>query len=370
MADDVSVLEARDPPDPRVDPFAAPGIVPPSDPTKAPKLWGRETILSGSIATAILVGMLFFLDRKIGLEVVWEEIKACHKGFALLGMMAHYATYGVRGARWRRTLRHLHGERGYAFFGLLVFFYNFVDNLVPGKLGDIYAAHLARINLGVRRSAALGSIVFLRMIDAWVVVALAAIGSWLAFAHTLPPSVLWVLIFGVVLAVVATLLLVLFTAFKKRVPARLPEALRARIEAFQAGMWPRPRELASIALMTAVIWALEMAWMYFLVLAFGVELTFVQLLAVTMIPLLASAFPLTPSGAGFVELSLYGVLRAVGATQSLAASITVLNRLIDFWLHIALGVVAWALRDVVGLRTWREKSSEAKPAATGTMETN
>jgi uncharacterized protein (TIRG00374 family) len=73
-----------------------------------------------------------------------------------------------------------------------------------------------------------------------------------------------------------------------------------------------------------------------------------------MIPLLATAFPLTPSGAGVVELSLYGSLRAVGAEVGLATSITVMNRLIDYWLHILLGIVAWATRERLGLRTWRE----------------
>ncbi len=40
----------------------------------------------------------------------------------------------------------------------------------------------------------------------------------------------------------------------------------------------------------------------------------------------------------------------------LAVSITVMIRLIDYWLHIALGAVLWALRSHVGLRTWRDLS--------------
>jgi hypothetical protein len=44
------------------------------------------------------------------------------------------------------------------------------------------------------------------------------------------------------------------------------------------------------------------------------------------------------------------------------------NRFIDYWLHIGLGVLAWALRRVIGLRTWRDVPlrdlQEADPAKT------
>jgi uncharacterized protein (TIRG00374 family) len=73
-----------------------------------------------------------------------------------------------------------------------------------------------------------------------------------------------------------------------------------------------------------------------------------------MVPLLATAFPLTPSGTGVVELTLFGCLRAVGVASTLAVSITVVNRFIDYWLHIGLGMIVWALRGRLGLRTWRE----------------
>jgi hypothetical protein len=63
---------------------------------------------------------------------------------------------------------------------------------------------------------------------------------------------------------------------------------------------------------------------------------------------------LTPAGAGVVEITLYSCLRVVGVASPIAASLTVVNRFIDYWLHIALGVITWALRRFIGLRTWRD----------------
>src|SRR3990172_1162720 len=237
-----------------------------------PKLWGRYTLASIIITAALLVLLVSYVD----LAQVWRELIASNKGFLVLAALSHYGTYPVRGVRWKRSLSHVPVRCGNARFGLLVFFYNFVDNVVPARLGDVYAAHLARVNCGVRRSAALGSIVFLRMVDALLV-------------------------------------------------------------------------------LTIIIWGMEVLWVFLLAMAFHVNLKAGQAVFLTMIPIIVTAFPLTPSGAGAVELTLFGCLRLVGVATPLAASLTVVNRFIDFWLHIILGTLTWMFRSAFGLRTWKDR---------------
>jgi len=290
----------------------------------------------------------------VDLKAIWREIAACDKRYVILGSLAHYATYLVRGMRWRRCLIHLPVTAGSGKFALLVFFYNFVDNLVPAKLGDVYAAHLARINFKIRRSAAMGSIVFLRMIDAWIILLLAALASWILFSAHLPWAVTWSLIGGGIIAVGATSIMLLFLLFKKKLPGWIPDKVQQMIQAFHTGMWPRTKELLPIAALTIIIWVLETIWIFCLVLAFNLQINAVEAIFLTMIPLLASAFPFTPSGAGVVEITLYSCLRVVGVATPIAGSLTVVNRFIDYWLHIALGVVVWAFRRLIGLRTWRD----------------
>jgi uncharacterized protein (TIRG00374 family) len=119
-------------------------------------------------------------------------------------------------------------------------------------------------------------------------------------------------------------------------------------------MWPRPKELLPIVVLTAIIWALETAWIVSLTQAFALHIGFADAIFLTMIPLLASAFPFTPSGAGVVEITLFSCLRVVGISAPIAGSLTVVNRFIDYWLHIGLGVLTWAIRHIIGLRTWRD----------------
>ena len=318
--------------------------------SKTPALWGWPTYLSIGIAGVILI----FAATMVDLKQIWREIEACDKRYVILGALAHYATYLVRGMRWRRCLIHLPVRAGSIKFGLLVFFYNFVDNLVPAKLGDLYAAHLARINFKIRRSAALGSIVFLRMLDAWIILSLASLVCWVLFADHLPKAVVWSLIGGGLIAVGATSVMVVFFVFKRKLPGWMPEKIQHMIQAFHTGMWPRPKELFPIAVLSLVMWALETVWIFSLLQAFGIPFGLTEAVFLTMIPLLASAFPITPSGAGVVEITLYSCLRVLDLSSPIAASLTVVNRFLDYWLHIALGVLTWSIRRVIGLRTWRD----------------
>ncbi|MHC5061831.1 MAG: lysylphosphatidylglycerol synthase transmembrane domain-containing protein [Planctomycetota bacterium] len=322
------------------------------------KLWGWHTYLSIGIALIALTVLLAMID----LKEVWSNISDCNKAYILIASLAHYATYPVRGLRWRRCLIHLPLKAGAGMFGLVVFFYNFVDNVVPAKLGDVYGAHLARINAGITRSAALGSMVFIRTIDAWFVLLMATASSFLLFSDKLPKEILWSLLGGCVLAVVATCIIVFLLLLKKILPRQLPHKIQEIILGFHSGLWPRRRELFSISLLSLLIWTLETVWIYFLVLAFGFKLSATHALFITMISLIATTFPLTPSGTGVVELTLFSCARVIGVgiTSPVAASITVVNRIIDHWLHIGLGLIVWAVRRQIGLRTWRDMPPEEK----------
>ena len=322
----------------------------PLDEGKGPALWGKHTLISIVLTAAVMI----FLAAYVDVRHLWQQIVGSNKAYLLIAALSHYATYPIRGIRWKRCLKHLPLQCSSARFGLLVFFYNFVDNLVPAKLGDLYAAHLVRINCGVRRSAALGSLLFLRTLDSWVIFGLAAAVSWYLFSNAIPRSVIWALIVGCTFAAVGTTLMVVFVLFKRSVPRWLPDTVRQMIKAFQTGMWPNPAQFFRIFLHTTAIWVLESLWIFFLARAFNLELGVANLIFLTMIPLIASAFPITPAGAGVVELTLFTCLRVIGVSSPLAVSLTVVNRFIDYWLHIALGAVTWSIRKQIGLHTWKD----------------
>ncbi len=322
--------------------------------SEGPRLWGWHTFLSIAATLAVFALLISFVD----FGKVLDSVAACDKVLLLLAALAHYATYPVRGIRWRRCLQHMPGRCSSGRYGLLAFFFLFVDNVVPAKLGDVYAAHLARINCGIRRSAALGSIVFQRTVDAWMVLVLAALASWGLFSGAMPRPVLWALAVAVLFAVGATAVIVVFMVLKRSVPSWMPAAIRQRIYSFQTGMLPERKEFVPIAFLTLVIWMLESLWLLLLLRSFGLHPGPAEAVFLMTIPVIATVFPFTPSGAGAVELTLFGSLRLVGVASPLAVSLTVVNRFIDFWLHIALGFLVWACRKWLGLRTWRQRPDQ------------
>jgi uncharacterized protein (TIRG00374 family) len=281
---------------------------------KPPKLLGWHTLLSG-IGTLILLAVLAtFVDW----QSIRRELFACQAGYILLGAVCHYLTYPLRGLRWRHCLSHLPINGSRTKFGLVVFFYNFIDNVVPAKLGDIYASHMARINFGIRRSEAMGSIVYLRMLDAWVILCVALCASLSLLSIHLPSPVFWAMIGGGLIALsTSTVMLVLFF-LDRSLPGWIPEKIKGMIQAFRRGMWPRKSELVPVLSYTALIWTFEALWIFFLGLGFGQAFSPSELLFLTTIPLLASVFPFTPSGAGVVEVTLFSCLQVVGISASLA----------------------------------------------------
>jgi uncharacterized protein (TIRG00374 family) len=316
-----------------------------------PSLWRWETFLSLGFTGALLG----FLAMQVDFESLWHDLAQSDKSYVMLGMLAHYATYPVRGLRWRRSLGTLVEGIPATTFGIIVFFYNAVDNVVPAKLGDLYAAHLARLNFRIRRSSALGSIVFLRLIDAWIVFLLAGVSAWFVFAEHLPETVAWVLGGGLALALIVTLASIAVLLLRHATPTWMPDRINEMIKAFHDTMWPARKDWGPIMAYTAIIWSLETLWIYSLLTAFGVSLSLPELIFVTQIPLLASAFPLTPSGAGAVEITFYGCMKLLAVPASLAASITVLNRVIDYWLHSVLGALVWVFRGPLGIYSLRER---------------
>jgi len=173
------------------------------------------------------------------------------------------------------------------------------------------------------------------------------------------PSVVWTLAVGGIIAIGTTSVMLVFIFLRKSSLTWLPVKAQEMVHGFHTGMWPRTSEMIPIAMLTLFVWALETLWIFVLLLAFGVAPSFVEAVFLTMVPILASTFPLTPSGAGLVELTLFSCLRLIGIASPMAVSITVANRLIDYWLHIILGVLIWAIRHVIGLRTWNEVPFES-----------
>src|SRR5262249_108795 len=156
-----------------------------------------------------------------------------------------------------------------------------------------------------QRSTAMGALVFVRMVDAWVVLLLAVLASWWLFAIGLPCAVLWSLWLGVCVVGGVILVPLACVLSTMALPPWIPALGQQMFRAFHIGMRPPSSQLGRIIVLTGFIWGLESVWTISLAAAFGVKVRLMQGIFLTMLPLLATALPLTPSGVGVVEVTMY-----------------------------------------------------------------
>jgi uncharacterized protein (TIRG00374 family) len=165
------------------------------------------------------------------------------------------------------------------------------------------------------------------------------------------------------MALLVSIAVLLFFMLRHGPSVWLPQRLRQFMDLLRLGLLPRSREMVPIVGLTLLIWGLEMGCLALMARAFGVRLGAAEAAFVTTFPAVASSFPLTPGGVGIVDLTLAGCLRVLGVSGVAAVSLTIVNRFFDYWLHLAIGVLIWAVRAWLGFRTWRDAPSSTHPDA-------
>jgi len=114
-------------------------------------------------------------------------------------------------------------------------------------------------------------------------------------------------------------------------------------------------------------WLLDAASLWCFVAAFGRFVNPVELFAAYGIANVAGALPLTPAGLGVVDSLAPLLLVSFGVTRSVATLGVLGWRLVNFWLPIPAGAIAYVSLKVprgAGLRAWRAAMSAllARPA--------
>ena len=117
-------------------------------------------------------------------------------------------------------------------------------------------------------------------------------------------------------------------------------------------------------------WLLDAASLWCFVAAFGKFVNPVELFAAYGIANVAGALPLTPAGLGVVDSLAPLLLVSFGVTRSVATLGVLGWRLVNFWLPIPAGAIAYVSLKVprgAGLRAWRAAMSAllSRPARTG-----
>ena len=305
----------------------------------------------GSLVFGLL--LLFFLFRFVFSEGFdWGEVARligrANPTLLLLALVAYYATFPLRGFRWRYVLSRSGVNVRFRDATEILFLSWFVNCLVPAKLGDLYRAYLLRGNYGASISRTVGSVFIERVADIIVIAGLALTAGFWSFRGRHRPEIDALFIIGFVIAFGLIAMLVALRLFGGHVGRRLPARLSALWERFHEGSIGAltPRSVPVILALTVAIWLLEGARLFLVIRGLAlpdVGLGISSSVFVALAAALLTAIPLTPAGFGFVEAGIIGVLFLYGVPEEPAAAVALVDRGLTIGTVVVLGGILYAL---------------------------
>ncbi len=345
-----------------------------------------KTLISFVAAFVILIFLFTTVFKNLDLAQIGSELQHTNLGFFALGFLVYYAAFIVRGLRWQILLRnagvashamgmskaqakgiavtpaeqvkviHDKGSKLPSVTGLIEAIYLswFVNCIVPAKLGDAYRSFLLKRDYNISFSRSIGTILAERVLDIIVLFGLLLASGLLIGSRILGQNTL-LLSAGAVMVVVIIIALAVLARRPQLFLRFLPHRFHELFIKFQHGTITsfRRETLPQVLLLTGVVWLMEGGRLYFITRALDAHGKDGQPIGISVVIFLALAssllttLPITPAGLGFVEGVMVGVLSQVispaAQAGAQAAAITVLDRLINYWSIVLIGLVVYII---------------------------
>lgn len=308
-----------------------------TDPGTAPGMGAedRAGVSARSMAVGLAVGvpvslvLLYVATRGVAWEEVRSALRGARPGPLAAAVLALAGVYVVQGARWRWIARRQARASTAAFVGLVVAGVG-VNNVLPGRVGDLLRAHWLSRRTGTPRSRTLATVVVDRACDVFVLLA------FLIATFSFTPRRTWIdrvyVASLVVTAVLAAGLVAtrLYVAHRERDGRTLPLSIRLSWPGRQLSGLIRgtaavvgPSDLAVAVALSVAAWVLWAAGLWLVADALGIDLALWQAAFMTGLVNLGTAVPSSPGFVGTYQwLCVSGLgLFDVGASQAFAFSL-------------------------------------------------
>lgn len=315
------------------------------------RFFNIRTLLSFTVALAIIVYVVMRMDIDLGQTLAY--IRRANPWYFALAIVSFYLSFPVRAVRWRMLL----GNVGFtsktvalpAMTGLLeiIMLSWFANCVVPAKLGDAYRGYLLKRSASVSFSTTLGTILAERIVDMLVLFGLLALAGWQMFRGHLPPTVMSILLAGVVMVAVLVVVLAILKLFSARVEHLLPSKASAIYSRLSTGTLLSFQNIPRIGALTVAVWGLEAGRFWAVCQSLGIhDIGLSVVFFIALASSLLTTLPITPAGLGVVESAVIAVLLLLGSLgviqnmdSNLATSVAILDRVINYWSIIGVGLV-------------------------------
>lgn len=298
-----------------------------------------------TITLVILFACLVYAGMAVwgGLGQFKEALRAFHPGYALVALGLVTAGYLIRFWRWQYYL----DELGYQvpwLPNLRIFLASFLMAISPGKVGEAMKSYFLKKEFDIPATPTVAAFFSERFTDVGATILLSATG-FLIYPHGH-----WAM-GSIALLVLVILFLLQKRAWVETLLFRPMESIsflsnwvdRSRQFYNRSGDLLRPKPLGIGTCLGLLSWGLEGVAFYVILIGAGVESVSLPVsVFVFCASVLLGAASMLPGGLGGSEAIMVAMLVFFGVAKPIAASTTILIRLITLWYGVLLGAVCWA----------------------------
>lgn len=109
------------------------------------------------------------------------------------------------------------------------------------------------------------------------------------------------------------------------------------------------KNLSFVFILSLISWLLECVRLYTVFYAFHVQIDFTAIIIIFLLANVVGVVSALPGGIGSIEISLTGLFVLFGVPSAIAGIITLIDRMVSFWLVNVLGIIfaAYYVRDIL-----------------------
>ena len=305
----------------------------------------RKNVIKTIISFILAFIILYFLITSGDIGKILEILSKTNFIPLLSALIAVYITIILKSLRWRIFLSNIGVKISILYAFKIYFFGQFVNTLLPARIGDFYKAYILKKNLKTARSKSLGTIFIDRFYDFVIMAFLIIISAFFVFRGGIPDGVRYTAFFLFFLIMIAIMLIVFIRKYRQFVTKMLPKKIGKIVANFESGALAslKCKTIPITLLITIIVWSLECVIFYLIISALGLKLpVFLTLFIISMANAIMIV-PITPSGLGFVEGGILGILIFLGIDKNLAISVVLINSVINYWNLLFVGFLAYVL---------------------------
>lgn len=310
------------------------------------------------VGVAIIALMIYF----VGPADIAKDLERADPFYLILAVIIQFVTFGLFTLRWSITTRAvgINIKKRHLLPMLLVGMA--VNNLTPSARGggEPVRAYILGKYSSTSIESALATVIADRGLDTFpfIVLAIITIVSMILYFDLSP---IWIIsLITAVIIIIIVFVLALYVSiddgagekftnwiinilkfFYKKGYKKWSSKIKNAIMEFQDSMrlMLKNRQVFVYGIpLSFLLWFLEILRVYFIFCAFGANVTMIVIAEVFIAATLIGMIPLLPGGLGVIEGMMIILYSMAGISPSISAAVTVVERLISFWMTSILGV--------------------------------